>query len=65
MKKTNRIIYSLNVEDVQEVARQTVKRKLTQEEISLVEESVGNHIDWFEAIESAILNRIEERKSPR
>jgi hypothetical protein len=63
MKDTNRIIYSLNVEDVQNVAREILKRKLTDKEILLVEDSVGDYIDWFSAIEHAIQRHgIPQRK---
>ena len=52
--KNDRIIYSLNVIDIQDVAKQVLKRRLTKKEIALVEESVGNYIDWFQAIENSI-----------
>ena len=52
--KNDRIIYSLNVIDTQDVAKQVLKRRLTKKEIALVEESVGDYIDWFQAIENAI-----------
>ena len=61
MKKTGRIVYSLNVEDIQNVARETFKRELTEKEILLVEEAIGDHIDWFEAIEFAIQRRVKRK----
>lgn len=60
MKKSDRIIYSLNVEDIQNVARQTLGRELTEKEILLVEEAIGDHIDWFDAIELAINKHIKQ-----
>ena len=54
MKDSERIVYSLNVEDIQQVAQEVLERKLTQKEISLIEDTIGDYIDWFDAIESAI-----------
>ncbi len=54
MKNLERVIYSLNVEDIQNVARETLARKLTEREIRLVGEAIPNYINWFDAIEFAI-----------
>ena len=56
MKTDNnkRIVYSINVSDIQEVANQVLERDLTKKEISLIEDSIVDHIDWFQAIENAI-----------
>ncbi len=51
---TERIIYSLNVEDVQRVAQDKLSRDLRADEIKQVEVRVGDYILWYEAIESAI-----------
>ena len=53
------MIYSLNIEDIQEVAQQVLERELTEKEISLVKESVGEHINWFDAIEFAINRHVK------
>lgn len=55
-----RIVYSINVSDIQEVAEQVLERKLTKKEIALVEDSVGDYIDWVQAIENAICEHINE-----
>jgi len=62
MKKdgTDRIIYSINVGDIQEVANQVLERDLTKEEVVLVENSVGDYLDWFQAIENSILEHVKE-----
>jgi hypothetical protein len=62
MKKDNneRIVYSINVSDIQEVANEVLERELTKEEISLIEDSIADHIDWFQAIENAIDEHIAE-----
>lgn len=64
MKKdrNNRIIYSINIGDIQEVANQVLERRLTKEEIIIVEPSIAAHIDWFQAIENSIREHIT--KSP-
>ncbi len=56
----DRIVYSINVGDIQEVAQQVLERDLTRKEIILVEESVGDYLDWFRAIENAISKHITE-----
>ena len=54
------IVYGINVDDIQEVSMQVLERPLTDEEIALVKESVGDYIDWFQAIENAIQKHINE-----
>ena len=49
-----KIIYSINIEDVQNVAEQELERKLTAKELRLVEDKVGDYINWYEAILNAI-----------
>ena len=63
MKNENydRIIYSINVADIQNVANQVLERRLYKKEIALVEESVGDYIDWFQAIENSIHEHIKLR----
>ncbi len=52
--RKSEIIYSINVGDIQQVANQILDRKLTEKELVLVEESIGDYIDWFQAIENSI-----------
>ena len=59
MKDSERIVYSLNVEDIQNVAQEVLDRKLKKKEISLVEDSIGNYINWFDVIEFAIHKHIK------
>lgn len=56
----DRIVYSINVGDIQEVAKQVLKRDLTKKEVVLVEESVGQYIDWFQAIENALPEHVAQ-----
>ena len=50
----NKIIYSINIEDIQNVAEQELERKLTEKELKLVEDKIGDCIKWYEAILNAI-----------
>lgn len=51
---TSRIVYSLNVKNLQHVANEELKRDLTEEEIKRVEDKLGDYISWYEAISLAI-----------
>lgn len=53
-----KIIYSLNVEDVQRVANDLLDRDLTDAEIETVNESIAKRIYWYEVIENSILEKI-------
>ncbi len=50
----DRIIYSINVEDIQTVAIEEIRRQLTTDEIKKVERKIGDYIDWHGAIEMTI-----------
>lgn len=58
----DKIIYSINIEDVQNVAQQEMGRILTSDELAIVEEKIGEHIDWFEAIASVISEYIGQQE---
>ncbi len=51
-----RTVYEISVDDLQRVAKEVLGRELTDQEIRGVENSVGDYIDWFQAIENAINN---------
>lgn len=55
MKNKNKIIYSLNAEDIQTVAVQELGRELIDTEIEKIKDLIGEKINWYEAI----LNSIE------
>lgn len=46
----NRIIYSLNVGDIQTVAGAELGRKLTAKELAFVENRLGDYLNWYDAI---------------
>jgi len=52
------IIYSINFEDVQNVAQQELSRQLTAEELKLVEEKIGDYFGWYEAILDCINDHV-------
>lgn len=56
-----RIIYSLNVEDIQRVANDELARDLTADEIKMVEEKVGDYISWYDAIALVIEEVITDK----
>lgn len=54
------IIYQLSVEDIQTVAEEELERKLTDKEIEIVADKVGDYVPWYDAINYAILDVVEE-----
>jgi hypothetical protein len=54
------VVYEISVDDLQNVSMAVLERPLTDEEVVLIKESVGKHIDWFQAIENAIHEHIAE-----
>jgi hypothetical protein len=54
------IVYELTVSDLQNVSKEVLARSLSTEEIAAVRDSVGNYIDWFQAIEHAIQERVDQ-----
>lgn len=49
--RRNKIIYSLNIGDIQDVAEESLERKLTDEELKKVIDRVGDFISWYNAID--------------
>ncbi|MCF6155286.1 MAG: hypothetical protein E3K36_08540 [Candidatus Brocadia sp.] len=49
-----KFIHSVNIEDIQHVAEQQLGRKLTKEELRLVQDKLGDYVGWYEAILHAI-----------
>jgi len=54
------IVYGINIDDIQEVSMLVLERPLTDAEITLVKESVGDYIDWSQAVENAIQKHVLE-----
>ncbi|MDP3296234.1 MAG: hypothetical protein Q8N09_01360 [Thermodesulfovibrionia bacterium] len=55
---TSKIIYSINLEDVQNVAEEELGRKFTKKELQVIEDKIGDYIDWYSAIDMAMQNEI-------
>ncbi|HYA94483.1 MAG TPA: hypothetical protein VEK32_23595 [Thermodesulfobacteriota bacterium] len=62
MKKKD-ILYSINVQDVQDVAQREFDRKLNEKEMESVAAKLGEYIDWYEAVNTAVAQTIQERKT--
>jgi hypothetical protein len=52
--EAGKTVYEISVADLQTVAKEVLERELTDEEIVALGNSVGDYIDWFQAIENAI-----------
>ena len=58
--KNDYVLYSINVEDVQDVANDTIDRDLTDDKIKKVEERIGDYFsNWFDLLEMAINDVVE------
>jgi len=58
-RSPDQIVYSINVGDLQNVAARVLDRQLSNEELEIVANSVGDFIDWNQAIQNAIEIRLE------
>jgi len=60
MKNINqsRVFYSLNEEDIQNVALQEIERNLSDTEIENIKELIAFNINWYDAIANAIREKI-------
>jgi hypothetical protein len=63
MDRQDKILYSLCVRDFQDVAEEVIGRRLTHEELVLVQDTVGDYIDWRGAIEYAIHKHLQPRRA--
>lgn len=53
-------IYTLSVEDVRHVAQEEGFRELTDDEIKKIGEVIGNHVEWYDAVLTAIQDSIPD-----
>jgi hypothetical protein len=56
----DKVVYQLAIEDLQNVATDCLQREFPQSEILVLEGKIGDHIDWFGAIQSAFIKNIKE-----
>ena len=61
MKGMN-IVYSINVQDVQDVAQREFDRELNDKEMESVAAKLGEYIDWYEAVNTAVVQTIRKGK---
>jgi len=50
--RRDKIVYSLCIGDIQDVAEEKLERKLNEQELKEVIEKVGDFISWTDAIEN-------------
>jgi hypothetical protein len=60
--RSNKIIYSINVTDLQTVSNRVLQRSLTNKEVAVIQDSVGDFVDWFGSIESAIYKHVDQNE---
>lgn len=58
-----KILYSINVKDVQDVAESEFDRKLNDEEMESIARKLGDYIDWYEAVNNSIAETLRKRKT--
>lgn len=52
----NKIFYQLTIEDIQLVAEENINRRLTDVEIEMIIDDISKRVNWYGAINSAILH---------
>lgn len=64
MKETERdkVIYSLNIGDIQTVATAEIERELTMKEVARIEDAIAENIQWYDAIANAIQEKIKSEE---
>ena len=62
-KKKDKVIYSITVSDIQEVADQELERALSLEEIELIRDRIAEKIPWYDAIAESIDELIVRREN--
>ncbi|MCX5846648.1 MAG: hypothetical protein NTW12_09900 [Deltaproteobacteria bacterium] len=61
--RKNKILYSIDIEDVQNVAQQELGRELTVEELKIVEDRSGDQFDWYGSIVAVLDEHITTHES--
>ncbi len=59
----NKIVYSINLDDIKNVAQEEFGRDPTDREIKFVENRLYNYIDWYNAISLALTDFNNEKES--
>jgi hypothetical protein len=58
-KIQSKIFYSLNEEDIQNVALQEIERKLSETEIESIKDLIVSNINWYDTIANAIYEKVK------
>lgn len=53
------------LEDVQNVAEEELDRELTEKELKIVEDKIGDYINWYEAIRLALNEAVNLQKNQK
>lgn len=61
MSNPNKIVYSINIEDIQNVAEEELGRKFNKRELKIVEDKIGDYIDWYGAVDM-VMQHLKRRK---
>lgn len=61
-QQKDRIIYSINTQDVKDVLDDMPEVRLTARQLKMVEEKLGDYIDWYGALELAIQYAISQTR---
>lgn len=48
--RKDKIIYSINIGDIQQVAEEELDRKLTDDELKKVIDKMGDYLNWSDSI---------------
>lgn len=59
MDNSDKVVYSINMADIQTVAQDELGRNLTDDELKKIEDNLGGYIQWYDAIANAILFHIK------
>jgi len=60
--RRDRIIYYINVEDVQTVAQEELGRRFSDHELRIVVHRLGDYLDWYEAVSCVVANHLQQEK---
>ena len=60
----SKIIYSINIEDVQNVAEEHLGRCVLKEELKTIKGKLSDYIDWHEAVVLAINDAVKSKGKP-
>lgn len=61
--QNEKIVYSINIADIQTVANDELERDLTFDEIKKIEDSIAENLDWYGAISDAINSNLDLENS--